>query len=82
MKYYIMEHRGGLDESLKTRKEISEDKFYELLPLYEFYCYDDRINCNRYILKDMEYKYNNYTIWLLKEIKTNNKFHNIFKEVL
>lgn len=67
MKYYTMEHRGGLKEALETKKEISKDEFEKLLPLYKFYAYDKRISCNRYILKDMEKNFKNYTIWLLEE---------------
>ena len=81
MKYYKMDHRGGLKEAIETRKEITEEEFNKLLPLYEFYAYDKRINCNRYILKDMEHNFKDYTIWLLKEVETTGQWHNMFKEV-
>lgn len=67
VKFYTMEHRGGLAEALETKKEISKEEFDKLLPMYKFYTYDKRINCNRYILKDMEKNFKNYTIWLLVE---------------
>lgn len=67
MKYYTMEHRGGLNEALETKKEISKEEFERLLPMYEKYAFDKRINCQRYILKDMENNFRNYTIWLLEE---------------
>lgn len=67
MKYYKMEHRGGLKEALETRKEITKEEFEELLPMYEPYAFDKRINCQRYILKDMENNFKKYAIWLLKE---------------
>lgn len=67
IKYYTMEHKGGLDEALQTKKEITREEFEKLLPMYEFYAIDKRINCNRYILKDMEKNFRNYTIWLLEE---------------
>ena len=67
MKYYTMEHRGGLNEALETRKEITEEEFKRLLPMYEKYAFDKRINCQRYILKNMEKNFKKYTIWLLEE---------------
>ena len=67
MKYYTMDTRGGLKESLATKKEITKEEFDKLLPMYKFYAYDKRINCNRYILKDMEKNFRNYTTWLLVE---------------
>lgn len=46
--YGKREHRGGLNESLETAIEISEEEFKELLEDknngYEYYCYDDRCN--------------------------------------
>ena len=65
MKYYKKDHRGGLQEALETKKEITKEEFEKLLPMY--YAYDKRINCKRYILIDMEHKFKEYTIWLLEE---------------
>lgn len=67
MKYYKMDHRGGLQEALETKKEITKEEFEKLLPMYKYYAYDKRINCKRYILKDMENNFKEYTIWLLEE---------------
>lgn len=65
MTFYKMDHRGGLKESLETRKEISQEEFNYFLPNYEFYCYDARLNCFRFILRDMEKNFNDFTTWLL-----------------
>lgn len=67
MKYYKMDTRGGLKESLETKIEITEEEFNKLLPMYKYYAYDKRINCYRYILIDMENNYKEYTTWLLQE---------------
>ena len=69
IKYYTMEHRGGLNEALETKKPITENKFYELARKfhYEPYCYDKRINCIRFIITNMEKNYDKPT-WLLIEI--------------
>lgn len=55
IKYYTMEHRGGLNEALATKKPITEEQFYELARKfhYEPYCYDERINCIRLIISDI-----------------------------
>lgn len=46
--YFKREHRGGLEESLKTSVEITEQEFKELLKDrnngYEYYCFDSRCN--------------------------------------
>lgn len=66
---YTMEHRGGLDEALKTRKRITPQEFYFLLPSYKFYCYDERIFCYRYLLKYDDSVANNLPDWLLVKFK-------------
>lgn len=67
--YYSMEHRGGLKESLETRKEITEEKFkwWTQYNHYEFYCYDNRINCLRFIKNKIDDGCDNPT-WLLIEV--------------
>lgn len=44
--YFKREHRGGLEESLKTSVEITEQEFKELLKNkendYQYYCFDKR----------------------------------------
>ena len=67
MKYYKMDTRGGLKESLETKQEITRKEFNQLLPMYEYYAYDKRINCHRYILINMEKNFREYTTWLLME---------------
>jgi hypothetical protein len=55
------EHRGGLEESLKTSVEITEQEFKELLNNpdndYKYYCFDNRCNqilfCGKYELDYM-----------------------------
>lgn len=64
MRFYTMDHRGGLNEALETRKLISKDSFNKLLKFYEFYCFDDRINSIRFIHRDIE---SEYPTWLLLE---------------
>lgn len=66
MKFYSMFHRGGLDESLKTKELISESEFKKLFKLfkYEYYCFDERINCIRFIIGDIT-KHYIYPTWLL-----------------
>ena len=72
-KYYLMEHRGGLKEALETLEQISVEQFKKLHKKYTFYGYDERIDCLRFILDDMEH--DNSPVWLmiselnLKEIK-------------
>lgn len=69
-RFYTMLHRGGLDEALKTRKKIDISRFFEMYYShnYEFYCFDNRINCYRYILKDFV-NHLDLPTWLLIEIK-------------
>ena len=53
------EHRYGIEESLATSVQITEDEFKELLNNkdneYEYYCYDNRCKqilfCGKYELK-------------------------------
>ena len=68
-KFYTMEHRGGLDASLITRKQIDGDKFkwYTNNYDYEFYCYDERINSFRFIKRKINDGCDNPT-WLLIEV--------------
>ena len=44
--YFKREHRGGLEESLKTSVEITEQEFKNLLEDrnndYKYYCFDER----------------------------------------
>lgn len=76
MKFYRMEHRATLKLALETRHEIDEDIFVNMLalkdkeniPLYQFYGYDDRIKCYRFINSRMsEKEYINLPEWLLWE---------------
>ena len=58
--YFKREHRGGLEESLKTSVEITEQEFKELLKKkendYQYYCFDKR--CQQIIfLGKYELKY-------------------------
>lgn len=69
MKYYEMQHCGGLDEALKTKKPITEAEFNRRLKDYKYYCFDKRIGCHRYILKDIPNNYKKQTIWLLRECR-------------
>lgn len=66
MKYFVMHHRGGLDDALKTFKEISFNRFISLMKYYKFYCYDDRIGCIRFIADDMQKQ---EYCWLLLQVK-------------
>lgn len=68
-KFYSMDHRGGLNESLATRKEITEEKFkwFTNYNDYEYYCYDDRINCFRFIKRKIDDGCDN-PVWLLIEV--------------
>ena len=70
MIYYYMQHRGSLDEALKTRRKISFKVFLDLYHKYnyKFYDFDKRINCIRFIISDME-KHISMPTWLLLEIK-------------
>lgn len=43
-KFGLRKHRGGLKESLETIKYISEDEFKRILPKYEYYAFDERVN--------------------------------------
>lgn len=47
-------HRGGLDESLKTTKYISQQDFEERLKDYHFYTFDSRCNQVIFIINDLE----------------------------
>ena len=69
-KFYRMQHRGSLDEALKTREQISFDKFEFYLQAYDYrvYCYDERISCVRFILNDHHLK-PNLPCWILIEVK-------------
>lgn len=62
-KYYLMDHRGGLKEALETLEQINVDKFKKLHKKYTFYGYDDRIECLRFILDDIEH--DNSHVWLM-----------------
>ena len=68
MKFYKMDHRGGLDQALLTRVQICEDQFkwYTSYFEYEYYCFDERINCFRFIKKDMPK--GDHPDWLLIEV--------------
>ena len=69
MTYYTMEHRGGLDEALKTKKKITIEEFNILLPNYHLYAFDERINCIRFLANNMEqYAVENKPEWLLIKI--------------
>ena len=50
------EHRGSLEDALKTEKDIEIDVVKKLVSsgIYEFYGYDERIKGYRYILNHME----------------------------
>lgn len=67
MKYYEMQHYGGLKEALQTKKPITQTEFNQRLKDYQYYCFDERIGCHRYILKDIPNNYEKQTIWLLME---------------
>lgn len=66
--YYSMCHRGGLDEALKTKVRIFENEFIELFKKYNFhyYCFDERINCIRFIKGNIQENLN-VPEWLLIE---------------
>lgn len=53
MKFGLREHRGSLEESLKTVKTISLSTFLSLLDKYEFYCFDDRCQQLLFCVKDL-----------------------------
>ena len=67
MRYYEMEHRGSLQDALKTKKEITKERYHQIKNKYCFYCYDERINCYRYILRLRRNLIGKYTTWLLVE---------------
>lgn len=60
-KFGKRKHRGGLDESLATSVQITEEEFKELLNNkdndYTYYCFDNRCNqilfCGKYELEYM-----------------------------
>ena len=59
-RYFKREHRGGLDESLATSVQITEQEFKNLLKdrnnEYDYYCFDER--CQQVIfLGKYELKY-------------------------
>ena len=62
--FYLMDHRGGLKEAVDTIQEITELQYKETYRDYEYYAYDERIECLRYIIKDLEHNYK-YPAWLL-----------------
>lgn len=47
--FYTMDQRGGLREAVETMKEITESEYKYLSAFYRYYCYDERIECLRYI---------------------------------
>lgn len=60
-------HTGGLNESMKERKYISQIEFNKLLPFYEFYANDQRVNQMVFILREMKKDYKKYPTWLFLE---------------
>ncbi len=66
IKFFKRDHRGGLKESLATKKYISQKDFNNLLNtnLYEFYAYDERVYQYLFILKDIENNYKKYTVYI------------------
>ena len=62
IKYGKREHRGSLEDSLKTKKTISEKTFQKLLKNYNYYCYDSR--CNQILFINTKLQYT----WLYMEI--------------
>lgn len=76
MKYYEMQHRGSLKEALKTKKEITKSRFNQMRRKYIFWGFDERINCNRYILKNIERNFEEYPVWLLEEKDNEEKTNN------
>lgn len=88
MKFYFMKHCGGLDEALKTRKVISKDTFNKYLKFYDFYSFDNRINCIRFMHHDFPNN-GDFSDWLLLEYGvndvidiSNNDIKNTLKEFL
>ena len=65
--YGKRKHRGSLEESLKTKKEISEDEFEKLLPEYKYYAFDKRVNQILFIHKNIQKTFDRYT-WLYIQI--------------
>lgn len=48
-------HRGALDDCLETEKDL-DIKVFDCLTkggIYKFYCYDSRINADRYLIYDI-----------------------------
>lgn len=66
--FYTMDHRGSLGDALTTKKEISEEVFNKLVDsgIYQFYCFDERINCSRFIICNIPENLG-LPVWLLKE---------------
>ena len=57
IKVMTAQHRGGLDEMLKTENSLELDVAKKLIQsgIYEYYGYDERIGAHRYILHHMEF---------------------------
>lgn len=58
LKFGYRRHCGGLNESLNTRIYISQERFNQLLPEYEYYAYDDRCKEYVFILRNFENRIN------------------------
>ena len=55
--FYVMRQGGGtLRDAVNSMEEISEEEFKKLSPNYKYYCYDERIECLRFIYK-AQFKY-------------------------
>ena len=81
VKFFTMEHRGGLDEALETKKIISKDHFNNIVRFYEFYHCDNRINCIRFMHKDFPNN-GDYPTWLCIELSINELFSSKDLELL
>lgn len=64
--YFVRDHRGGLNESMKTMEYIDFDDFKKRINSgnYEFYAFDDRVNQFLWILKHMDKDYLDNPTWL------------------
>lgn len=62
IKYGKREHRGTLEESLKTKKEITDKEFSILVNYYTYYGYDNR--CNQILFINIKKEYT----WLYIEV--------------
>lgn len=74
--YYTMPFAELLSEAVEGMQEITEATFKQIQNeyKYEFYCYDKRIECIRFIFKDYKKTYKNKAYLLiskhnLKDIK-------------